>query len=133
AQLFAGSTLIASATGSQPPLGGWTTWTGTYQSTATDPLAGQALKIVLGATTPQGDFDNVQLTAVPARSSTCSYVLSATSASPAATGGPVTVTVTAGSGCAWTAVSNATWITVSAGASGTGNGSVTLQIAANTG
>ncbi len=63
-QLFAGSTLIASATGAEPPLGGWTTWTGTYQSAASDPLAGQTLKIVLGATALQGDFDNVRLTAV---------------------------------------------------------------------
>jgi uncharacterized protein (TIGR03437 family) len=62
-QLFAGNTLIASATGAQPPLGGWTTWTGTYQSSASDPLAGQPLKIVLGAIAVQGDFDNVRLTA----------------------------------------------------------------------
>jgi hypothetical protein len=61
AHLFAGSTLIASATGMVPPLGGWTTWTGTYQSGASDPLAGQALKIVLGTTAPQANFDNVQL------------------------------------------------------------------------
>jgi uncharacterized protein (TIGR03437 family) len=70
AQLFAGSTLIASAMGSEPPLGGWTTWTGTYQSSASDPLAGQTLKIVLGATAPQGDFDNVRLTATSAGTST---------------------------------------------------------------
>jgi hypothetical protein len=44
-----------------------------------------------------------------------------------------TITVTAPSGCAWSAVSNATWITISAGASGTGNGSVTYVVAANTG
>ncbi|MGD0771569.1 MAG: BACON domain-containing carbohydrate-binding protein [Candidatus Solibacter sp.] len=65
AQLFAGSTLIASATGTQPPLGGWATWTGTYQSSASDALAGQALKIVLGTTAPQGNFDNVRLTSAP--------------------------------------------------------------------
>jgi hypothetical protein len=64
-QLFAGNTLIASAGGAQPPLGGWATWTGTYQSGASDPLAGQALKIVLASTAPQGDFDNVRLTAAP--------------------------------------------------------------------
>ena len=98
AQLFAGSTLIASATGTEPPLGGWTTWTGTYTSTATDPLAGQSLKIVLGSPAAQGDFDNVQLTAAPAGgSTTCSYALGATSASEVAAGGTVTATVTAGS------------------------------------
>jgi len=50
--------------------------------------------------------------------------------SAAATG---TVTVTAGTGCSWTAVSNAAWITVTAGASGSGNGSVSYSVAANTG
>ena len=44
-----------------------------------------------------------------------------------------TVTVTAGTGCSWTAVSNAAWITVTAGASGSGNGSVSYSVAANTG
>jgi uncharacterized protein (TIGR03437 family) len=134
AQLFAGNTLIASATGAQPALGGWTTWTGTYQSSASDPLAGQNLKIVLGATTVQGDFDNVQLTMAPAGTTTsCSYTLGATSASPAAAGGAATVTVTAGTGCAWTATSNASWITVTAGASGSGNGTAGYSVAANTG
>ena len=134
AQLFAGSTLIASATGTQPPLGGWTTWTGTYQSSASDPLAGQALKIVLGTTAAQGDFDNVRLTAAPAgTSTTCSYTLGALSASPAAAGGAATVTVTAVAGCAWTAASNASWITITSGASGSGNGTVGYSVAANTG
>jgi uncharacterized protein (TIGR03437 family) len=134
AQLFAGSTLIASATGAQPPLGGWTTWTGTYQSSASDPLSGQPLKIVLGTTAAQGNFDNVQLTAAPAGgSSTCTYTLGATSASPAAAGGAASVTVTAGTGCTWTATASATWITVTSGASGSGNGTVNYSVAANTG
>jgi hypothetical protein len=42
------------------------------------------------------------------------------------------LTVTAGTSCTWTAVSNASWITVTAGASGAGNGSVTYSAAANT-
>ena len=32
--------------------------------------------------------------------------------------------MTAGAGCAWTATSNASWITINSGSSGTGNGSV---------
>ncbi len=43
------------------------------------------------------------------------------------------VTVTAGSGCGWTATSNASWITITSGASGSGGGSVTFNVAANTG
>jgi hypothetical protein len=43
----------------------------------------------------------------------------------------VTVNVSAGSGCAWTAQSNASWITVTSGASGTGSGSVAFSVARN--
>ena len=44
--------------------------------------------------------------------------------------------VTTMAGCAWTAVSNTTnptWLTITSGASGSGNGSVTFTVAANTG
>lgn len=46
--------------------------------------------------------------------------------------GSVSVT-TASTTCTWTAVSNNAWITVTGGASGTGNGTVTYSITANTG
>ena len=51
----------------------------------------------------------------------------------AAGGGGHTVGVTAGGGCAWTAVSTSGWITVSAGAAGTGDGSASFTVGANTG
>src|SRR5271157_4367271 len=62
----------------------------------------------------------------------CTYSLSPSSASPGAAVGTGTVAVTAGTGCAWTATSNASWISVTAGASGTGNGAVSYSVAANT-
>jgi hypothetical protein len=43
----------------------------------------------------------------------------------------VVVTVTAQSGCTWTAASAVSWITIADGRSGTGNGSVRVSIAAN--
>jgi hypothetical protein len=43
------------------------------------------------------------------------------------------VSVTTSSGCAWTAASNAGWISITSGASGSGNGAVSFSIAANTG
>jgi hypothetical protein len=46
-------------------------------------------------------------------------------------GGPGTLTVSAGQGCAWTAGSNAPWIAVTGGASGTGNGSVAFTVEPN--
>jgi len=66
-------------------------------------------------------------------SGACSYTLSATSQSFAAAGGTGTVGVTAPSGCAWTAISNADWITVTGGASGSGNGTVSYSVSANSG
>jgi hypothetical protein len=41
--------------------------------------------------------------------------------------------VTAGSGCAWTATTTDTWITIDFGASGSGNGTVTYSVTANAG
>ena len=49
---------------------------------------------------------------------------------PAGTG---TVEVTTGSTCGWTAASESAFLTVTAGASGTGSGTVTYAVAANAG
>ncbi len=46
---------------------------------------------------------------------------------------PLQVDVTTQAGCAWTAASNAAWVTISSGGSGTGNGRVELTAAENTG
>jgi uncharacterized protein (TIGR03437 family) len=62
----------------------------------------------------------------------CTYSISPTSTSVPHTGATAAVMVSAGSGCAWTASSNAAWITIRSGASGTANGTVNYQVAANT-
>lgn len=64
---------------------------------------------------------------------TCSYSISPTSSSQPAGGGSGSVSVTAGTGCAWTAVSNSGFITITSGSSGSGNGTVNYSVAANTG
>jgi Zn-dependent metalloprotease len=64
---------------------------------------------------------------------TCTFSISPSSSSQPAGGGTGSVSVTAGAGCSWTAVSNATFITITGGASGAGNGTVTYSVAANTG
>ena len=46
-------------------------------------------------------------------------------------GGTGSVNVTATGGCAWTAVSNDSWITITSGSSGFGNGTVNFTVAAN--
>ena len=64
----------------------------------------------------------------------CSFSLSATSSQQfAVSGGTGTVNVSTRSGCSWTATSNATWISISSGASGTGNGTVAYSVGANPG
>jgi hypothetical protein len=63
----------------------------------------------------------------------CSFSLSSTSASQPPNGGTGTFDVRTGDGCGWSAASSASWLTVTAGASGTGNGTVRYTAAANTG
>jgi regulation of enolase protein 1 (concanavalin A-like superfamily) len=62
----------------------------------------------------------------------CSYAIAPASQSPGAGGGTMTVAVTTGSWCSWSASSgDPTWLNVLSGASGTGNGSVAISAAAN--
>ncbi|HEX8998688.1 MAG TPA: CSLREA domain-containing protein, partial [Blastocatellia bacterium] len=63
----------------------------------------------------------------------CTFTLTPTAVGVAFTGGSATVGVTTSSGCSWTAVSNSPWITVTGGASGNGNGTVSYTVAANPG
>jgi hypothetical protein len=71
--------------------------------------------------------------ATPPPPPTCSYALGADDQSVTALGGAATVTVTAAGGCGWTATSQVPWIAVTTGATGSGNGTVVLTIAANAG
>jgi hypothetical protein len=61
----------------------------------------------------------------------CSYSIAPPAHSIGPDGGPLTVSVTAPAGCAWTAASGAPWASVTSGATGTGNGSVVYTVAAN--
>jgi photosystem II stability/assembly factor-like uncharacterized protein len=61
----------------------------------------------------------------------CDYTIAPSAKSFAAAADTGTVTVTAAAGCAWTAASNATWLTITAGSSGSGNGTMTYGVAAN--
>lgn len=64
----------------------------------------------------------------------CTYTISPTSASAPTTGASGTVSVTpSASTCAWSATSNTSWLSISSGASGTGNGSVNYSVQPNTG
>lgn len=63
----------------------------------------------------------------------CTFSISPGSQTLGSGAGSISVAVTAPGGCSWNATSNAAWIGISSGGSGSGNGTVQLTIAANTG
>ncbi len=63
----------------------------------------------------------------------CNYAISLTGQGFTTSSGAGTVQVTVAAGCSWTATSNAAWITITGGASGSGNGTVSYSVTANSG
>ncbi|MFZ1695174.1 MAG: BACON domain-containing carbohydrate-binding protein [Flavobacteriales bacterium] len=64
----------------------------------------------------------------------CTYSLSpANNLTVLQGGGSYTVGVTTQSGCAWTASESLSWVTITGGSSGTGNGTVSYTVTSNTG
>ena len=93
-------------------------------------------KAVIRGKVPGGDWFDFSVTGsgVNPRSFTavsCTYSLSSPSQSFGSSGGTGSVGVTAPSGCSWTATSNAGWITITSGSSGSGNGTVNYTVSAN--
>jgi hypothetical protein len=82
--------------------------------TGTITIAGQTFTVTQSGATPS-----------------CSYALNPSSQSYASSGGSGAVAVATAVGCAWTAVSNDAWLTVTSGASGSGSGTVNYTVAAN--
>lgn len=66
-------------------------------------------------------------------STLCSYSITPPSQSFDAAAAAGSVAVSTGPTCQWTAVSQASWLTVTSGASGIGSGTVSFTVAANTG
>ncbi len=62
----------------------------------------------------------------------CIYSIDPTTRNLDAAGGSGQVAVTTTTGCQWTAARNVSWIAITSGSSGTGNGSVTYSVDANT-
>ena len=74
------------------------------------------------------DFQRFSLTVL---GSSCSAALSATNIAVSGDGTVGTVAVTTGPACPWVASSSQHWITIQSGTSGTGSGTVSYQVAAN--
>lgn len=62
---------------------------------------------------------------------TCNYMINPLTQSVPGTAATGLVLVNTATGCQWTATSNAAWITITAGQSGTGSGAVSYNVAAN--
>jgi hypothetical protein len=67
------------------------------------------------------------------QSSGCGVTVQPASHAAPVRGGAGSITVAAADGCAWAATTSASWIAITAGASGSGAGQVQFTVAANTG
>lgn len=63
----------------------------------------------------------------------CNFALQTSAVNTAVAGGTTVVSIQADAECSWTAASNVPWLAVVGSAVGTGNGSVTINVSANTG
>ena len=86
--------------------------------TGTVTIAGQTFTITQSGTSGSGG--------------SCTFTLSSTTLAPPAAATTGTVDVATDSTCSWTASSNVSWITISDGDTGTGNGTVSYSVALNT-
>ena len=66
----------------------------------------------------------------PPPASGCAFSISPTEQGIGEKGGAISVAVSTGAGCAWTAASNESWIVITAGATGSGPGTVSFDVAA---
>jgi hypothetical protein len=83
----------------------------------------------ISVTTPAGTAEsagNFQVTS-------CAYTLSSSRQSFPANGGTGIFQVISSSGCAWSASSNSSWIVLTAGSVGSGNGSISYSVGVNSG
>jgi hypothetical protein len=81
---------------------------------ATLSIAGRSLTVIQESTATQ-----------------CGFTVTPTSAAFAAAGGSGSVSIGASTGCGWTAVSGASWITITSDTSGNGSATVRYTVAAN--
>ncbi len=81
------------------------------------------------ATDPDGNTSEFS----PATRIGCSYSISSSSQNFGVAGGSGSFNLTAGAACDWQAVRSDNWITITGGASGAGNGTVSFSVAANPG
>jgi Divergent InlB B-repeat domain/Beta-propeller repeat/Viral BACON domain len=88
---------------------------------------------LLGSANPQTIVMSAPESVTAVFNPICTFFLSSSSANVANTAGTATVSVTGSApGCAYSAASDATWLTITSGATGSGSGVVTYAYSANT-
>lgn len=103
---------------------------GTDTATISGLAASTTYEAAIVAVMPDGESIPVSQLFTTA-SGKCSYSISPAHVSIGQASSAAKVTVTASAGCAWTTRTTDPWITVTNGASGTGNGFVSYSVAAN--
>jgi regulation of enolase protein 1 (concanavalin A-like superfamily) len=78
-------------------------------------------------------FDNVTVNGVPVAPPPCSASVSPLNQSVSADAATTTFAVSALTTCSWAATTADTWLTITSGAAGTGNGTVSVAVTANPG
>jgi hypothetical protein len=107
--------------------------TGNGPGTATFSVAANSGGARSGNLAIAGQTFTVNQAAAPPPAPSCSFSIAPNNQSMGAGGGNgVSVAISTSAGCAWTAASNDTWITLLSGATGNGVGAVTFRVAANT-
>jgi hypothetical protein len=96
------------------------------------PTPGIVYESAVAAVGPGGAARSARSNTFQFSTPACTYGVSPSSATLTSAAGSSTTAVTAASGCAWTATSSAAWLTITGGASGSGNGTVTFSATANT-
>lgn len=111
----------------------WITVTSGAIGTGNGPVGFSVAANTGGARTGTLTVAGQTFTVTQAAPVTCTYTIAPEDVSMPALGGRGTIAVTTAAGCAWTATSNDSWITVTAGASGSGSGTADYLVAANLG
>ena len=120
---------------------GWTASADVAWITNLSPAAGQgsaelrfqtAANLAISSRSGQISLNGVTVR-VTQSGAQCQFEISPRSQTFAAAGGTASVAVGAAAGCAWTAMSSDPWLTIAAGGSGNGDGSVQISVGPNAG
>jgi hypothetical protein len=107
---------------------------GSGNGSVTFTVAANTGAVRVGSVTIGGQTFQVTQDAAPAPApAPCTYSLDVTAQAVGAAGGPAAATVRSDPACSWTAVSNVPWMSITGTPGGSGNGQVSITVAANTG